>query len=106
MNSKEYQTEILRTYAGSDNPYEKLLLGALGLAGETGEVVDHIKKVQFAGHALDIEHLTEELGDVLWYAGLICSAVGCTLDDVMQMNVTKLRKRYPNGFDPERSINR
>ena len=84
----------------------KLNLAALGLTGESGEVADHIKKVLFHGHALDVNHVAKELGDILWYLGLACDAIGYSLDDVMQMNVDKLHNRYPNGFDAERSLNR
>lgn len=106
MNGKEYQAEILRTYAGSESMSDKLTLGALGIAGEAGEVVDHIKKVLYSGHTLDADYLAEELGDVLWYIGLAGNAIDCTLDDLMQLNVEKLHRRYPNGFEVQRSINR
>ncbi len=106
MNDKAYIAEIKRTYAGSDDPQEKLTLAALGLTGESGEVADHVKKALFQGHDIDPAHVAKELGDILWYMGLACDAIGYSLDDVMQMNVAKLRRRYPNGFDPERSVHR
>ena len=106
MNSEEYKAEVLRTYAQSDDPKEKLTLAALGLTGESGEVADHVKKALFQGHAIDPDHIAKELGDILWYIALACDAVGYSLDEVMQLNVEKLRKRYPNGFDVERSIHR
>ncbi len=59
MNSQQYQKEVLRTYAGSAEPSEKLTLCALGLTGEAGEVADHMKKALFQGHAIDPEHLAE-----------------------------------------------
>ncbi|MBA2680539.1 MAG: nucleoside triphosphate pyrophosphohydrolase family protein [Ktedonobacteraceae bacterium] len=106
MDGKEYREEVLRTYAGSDDPQEKLTLAALGLTGESGEVADHMKKALFQGHAIDMAHLRKELSDILWYIVLACDATGCSLEDVMQINVDKLRKRYPNGFDAERSVHR
>jgi len=106
MNQEEYMTEVLRTYAGSNTTMDKLTLSALGLAGESGEVADTIKKVLYQGHHLDIMHTIQELGDVLWYLTLACDALECTLEDVMQVNVAKLRDRYPNGFEVERSVNR
>ncbi len=106
ITEQEYMTEVMRTYAGSDTTIDKLTLSALGLAGESGEVADTIKKVLYQGHHLEIMLLVEELGDVLWYLILACNALGCTLADVMNVNVAKLRERYPNGFDPQRSINR
>ncbi len=105
MNQHEYMTEVMRTYAGSDNALDKLTLAALGLTGESGEVADSIKKVLYQGHHLDVAHIIEELGDVLWYLTLACNAVDCTIEDVMNVNVAKLRERYPDGFDLQRSIN-
>jgi len=106
VTRQEYMEEVLRTYAGTWTQIDKLTLGALGLAGESGEVVDRVKKMLYQGHRLDALGLLEELGDVLWYIALMCNALGWTLDDALDLNVTKLRKRYPNGFESERSINR
>lgn len=106
MDNTQYIEEVKRTYAGADEVQVKLTLAALGLTGESGEVADAIKKMLFQGHALDRKHVAKELGDILWYLGLACEAIGYSLDEVMQMNVDKLRARYPQGFDPERSINR
>jgi len=104
LNEHFYVQEILRTYAGSDETRDKLCLGALGLAGESGEVVDLVKKHLYQGHEIDSARMCDELGDVLWYFALICHATGSTLKEVMRGNVEKLRKRYPEGFAVERSI--
>ena len=104
LTEHAYATEVLRTYDGTEE--QKLCLGVLGLAGETGEVVDLLKKHLFQGHPLNRDTLLEELGDVLWYAVLICTALGCSLQEVMQRNVAKLRERYPDGFAVERSLSR
>ncbi len=106
MDGKTYRAEVLRTYAGLDDSEEKLTLAALGLTGESGEVADHMKKYLFQDHAIDAAHIAKELGDILWYLVLACDAIDSSLEDVMLMNVEKLRKRYPNGFDAERSIHR
>ena len=106
MNMHAYTEEIRRTYAGSENPREKLTLSALGLTGEAGEVADHVKKAFFHGHDLDREHLAKELGDILWYVGLACDAIGLSLQEIMHLNVEKLHTRYPNGFEVERSRHR
>ena len=106
MTEQEYMTEVMRTYAGADTTIDKLTLSALGLAGESGEVADTIKKVLYQGHHLDHMALVAELGDILWYLMLACNALDCTLEDVMQVNVTKLQERYPHGFDVLRSIYR
>jgi NTP pyrophosphatase (non-canonical NTP hydrolase) len=83
-----------------------LLNGVMGLNGEAGECIDIVKKHIFQGHELDREHLIEELGDAAWYLAVSCEAVGVTLGEVMQRNVDKLKKRYPDGFDKSRSIKR
>lgn len=87
---------------------KQLLLGAIGLNDEAGEVAGLVKKHIFHGHPIDREKLIKELGDVLWY--LNYTAVRCcgiTLLDVMRQNITKLSARYPEGFfSTERSLNR
>ena len=84
----------------------ELLNGALGLTGEAGEVADMIKKHIFHGHDLPPEDLVKELGDVCWYLALICHACGISIEHIMEKNIEKLRKRYPDGFSTEKSINR
>lgn len=83
-----------------------LVCGAMGLSEESGEVEGLIKKFIFHGHALDIDKVKKELGDVCWYIAMICHALGLDLEDVMQANIDKLKKRYPNGFSEQDSINR
>ena len=109
MTPNEYQEACLRTASDKmyATPYENMLLdGALGLCGESGEVADLVKKSIFQGHPLDRGHIAEELGDCLWYVSITAYAVGYNLDTIMQMNISKLQKRYPDGFDSERSIHR
>lgn len=83
-----------------------VLNGCLGLAGEAGETLDMIKKWIFHEKELDVEHLKKELGDVMWYMAMICYSFGFDLDEILQMNVDKLKARYPEGFDPERANHR
>lgn len=106
MNAEMYIAEVLRTYAGKETREDKLILGSLGLAGESGEVIDMIKKHLYAGHDLNGDALLKEIGDVLWYLALMCSTFGWTLDDAIRVNVDKLHKRFPDGFSSERSIRR
>ena len=77
-----------------------------GLAGEVGELCDHYKKYMRQGHDIDYDHMAEEAGDVMWYLAEIADAMGLTLEDIARRNIDKLRKRYPDGFDPERSMHR
>lgn len=106
MTPNEYQTEALRTAPAGINYFSKLLNGVMGLAGESGEAVDLVKKHVFHEHDLDTEHLAKELGDVAWYLAVTANVIGYDLETILQMNVDKLRKRYPDGFDPDRSQNR
>lgn len=107
MTINDYQEAALRT-ANREKLSDKELLtnGVLGLSGESGECADLVKKHLFQGHELDAEKLANELGDVAWYLALASYAIGYSLEAVLQMNVDKLRKRYPDGFSAERSIHR
>lgn len=130
MTANEYQKAALRTEAPKDlymapqavlnvfartgaitNPEDdlsivRLLDGILGLAGESGEVADILKKVLFQGHKLDKDHIVKELGDIAWYLALASDALGYDLDTIFQTNIDKLAKRYPDGFEINRSIDR
>lgn len=106
MTINEYQNEALRTASGMSKDVPMIVNGVLGLCGESGECTDMVKKHLFQGHELDEEHLAKELGDVAWYLAVSAYSIGYDLETVMQMNVDKLRKRYPEGFDSERSLHR
>nr|DAJ97360.1 MAG TPA: NTP-PPase-like protein [Herelleviridae sp.] len=80
--------------------------GVLGLTGESGECADLVKKHLFQGHDLDKEHLAKELGDVAWYLAVSASAIGYDLETIFAMNVDKLKRRYPDGFDEYLSLHR
>ena len=106
MTINEYQHEALRTESGMNKEYPRILNGLMGLNGEAGEAIDILKKHLFQGHELDKKHLAKELGDVAWYLAVSSAAIGYDLETIFQMNVDKLRARYPDGFDEELSINR
>lgn len=78
----------------------------LGLSGEVGEFNDMIKKWVFHEKNLDMEHAKKEAGDILWYVVMLCESFGWNMEEIMQMNVDKLKARYPEGFDVERANNR
>ena len=105
MTLNEYQQAAQRT-ASTKTPSDKIENGILGLCGETGEVADLLKKYLYQGHELDREKMIKECGDVIWYVAELASGLGMTLEDFCQINVDKLRRRYPDGFDPERSMHR
>ena len=106
LTANAYQREALRTASGMNNQYPMWLNGVLGLTGESGECADMVKKYLFQGHDLDKEHLAKELGDVAWYVAVTAHAIGYTLEDVLRMNMNKLRARYPEGFSAEKSLHR
>ena len=107
MTINEYQTAALRTAQTDKFAAGDLLLNsALGLCGESGEVADLVKKFRFQGHDLDFEHIAKELGDIAWYLAVGSYAIGYDLETILQMNVDKLKARYPNGFSTDRSLHR
>jgi NTP pyrophosphatase (non-canonical NTP hydrolase) len=83
-----------------------LIHGVLKLAGEAGELADLVGKWWGQGHELDREKLIAELGDVLWHVAEVSTALGVDLQEVAYLNLSKLQTRYPEGFDPEHSLNR
>ncbi|MFA6829499.1 MAG: nucleoside triphosphate pyrophosphohydrolase family protein [Bacilli bacterium] len=90
-----------------DGKKDMVLNGVLGLAGESGECCDIVKKVRFQGHEMDNRHLMEELGDVLWYVAETASGLGVTLEEVAQFNLDKLHSRYHGEtFHAVDSVNR
>ncbi len=106
MDSEVYSERARMTMKDESDPQERLMNAALGLAGESGEVCDMVKKYRYHGHELDMTDLIKELGDIQWYIVQACIALGITLDYVMQYNNEKLAKRYKTGFNSVSSINR
>ena len=103
MTGNNYQSKALRTATlKCFDPAN----AALGLTGEAGEVADEVKKCLYQGREWDPEKIIEELGDVMWYVALMAEYFGASLDFVMEYNIDKLQKRYPDGFSFEASENR
>ena len=105
MTINEYQKLAMRT-ANDLPPVQLMANGVLGLCGESGEVADIVKKHLFQGHPLDKDHIASELGDICWYLAITAESIGYDLETVMAKNIEKLKKRYPQGFDSERSLHR
>ena len=97
INFDEYQRAAQRTANKNAYDIEKIMNGCLGLAGESGECCDILKKNMFQGHKLDEEHLIEELGDVLWYCATLSKDLGYTLDEIAEINYQKLHSRQLRG---------
>jgi NTP pyrophosphatase (non-canonical NTP hydrolase) len=84
----------------------KLLHGIMGLDTEQGELMDALKKALIYGKPIDDVNILEEVGDSLWYQSLILDAIGKTFADAMDVNVQKLRARYPEKFTEAQALNR
>jgi NTP pyrophosphatase (non-canonical NTP hydrolase) len=106
MNADEYQKLAERTMTEETGRLDRMTNAALGLAGESGEIADMVKKHLYHGHQLDLVKLKKELGDVQWYIAQMCNAINTTVGEIMELNIEKLLIRYPHGFSFERSINR
>ena len=106
MNVNEYQKLAMVTKNPDLKDRDLLINSVMGLCGESGEVIDLVKKHVSHGPPLNREKLIDELGDVAWYLAECAEAIGVTLEEVLAHNIEKLKKRYPEGFSTERSINR
>ena len=106
MTINEYQKLAMTTLNPALSQKDVLINGVMGLCGESGEAIDIVKKWLAQGHELDKEKLAKELGDICWYVAETATALDLSLEDIMAANIDKLRKRYPEGFDENRSRNR
>lgn len=106
MTLNEYQAQAQRTSNRALEAKGHLLNGVLGLSGEAGECADLVKKHYFQDGRPMFDRLVDELGDVLWYVGETAAALGVSLEEVAAHNVEKLRRRYPEGFEAQRSLHR
>ena len=93
-----------------DADIPRLLTAALGLTAEAGEFTEVVKKIVLQGKPYNednVFHMKRELGDICWYIAQACMALDTTFDEIIEMNVEKLEKRYPGGsFDVHKSENR
>ena len=106
MTINEYQKLAMTTLNPELEKKDVLINGVMGLCGESGEVIDIVKKHLAQGHELDKEKIIKELGDVAWYMAEIATVLDVELEDVFVKNIEKLKKRYPEGFSAEKSIHR
>jgi len=114
MTDKEYQefdyndfVNCLRAHSKDDNKLMDMLHCSVGISGEAGELLDHMKKAMWQGHNIDLDYLVLELGDILFYFTSMCNCIGVDIDIIRKKNIEKLRIRYPDRvFDSERSIHR
>ena len=106
MEINEYQTLAMTTLNPALSQKDVLINSVMGLCGESGEAIDIVKTWLAQGHQLDKEHLAKELGDIAWYLAEAATALDLNLEDILEANIEKLKKRYPEGFDIHRSLER
>ena len=106
MKINEYQELAMRTLNQKLDKKDVLINGVMGLCGEAGEAIDIVKKHLAQGPELDKEKLIKELGDVAWYLAETAYALDIDLETVFKLNIEKLKRRYPEGFEKEKSISR
>ena len=106
MEINEYQKLAMTTLNPALSKKDVLINSVMGLCGESGEAIDIVKKWLAQGHQLDKEHLAKELGDIAWYLAEAATALDLNLEDILEANIEKLKKRYPEGFDIHRSLER
>jgi len=112
VQSKEHEAFIYRIQEleGEGFHSERLLTAAVGLCAEAGEFTEIIKKIVFQGKPVTEEnlfHLKREMGDIMWYFMQACMALDVSPEEIIEMNVDKLKSRYPGGeFDVHYSENR
>ena len=106
MTINEYQQLAMTTLNKEMSKKDMLINGIMGLCGESGEAIDIVKKHLAQGHELDREKLIKELGDIAWYLAEMATVLDIELEEVLVRNIEKLKKRYPEGFNKEKSLNR
>lgn len=106
MTINEYQQLAMTTLNPALDKKDILINGVMGLCGESGEAIDIVKKHLAQGHELDREALIKELGDIAWYLAETATVLDISLEEVLVRNIEKLKKRYPEGFAVEKSLNR
>lgn len=100
--SSEYTADVIRTKSDTgevDKIPVNVLHAAMGMVTEAGEIMDHLKRVSFYGRPIDRVSLVEEMGDLMWYLGLMASELGITFEEVWEKNIAKLKVRYPDKFN-------
>lgn len=105
MTANEYQKLASRTMRKDLNNDETEYHALHGMVGEIGEIHSLYQKF-YQGHIFETEHMKKELGDLIWFIAEYCTAMEWKLEDIMRMNIDKLKARYPEGFETDKSLNR
>ena len=102
----EHLRQFISHYAVSNITPNDLIHGIIGAAGETGELVDALTSSLLKQGPIDTVNVGEEVGDVLWYLALILRSVNSTFEEAMELNIEKLRKRYPDKWSQKAVLDR
>lgn len=115
MTPKQFVKAVLRTESKDEDAIKvrlikgqtyRILHAAMGIATESGELLDAVKKYVFYGKDIDYVNINEEAGDLLWYLALLLDAIGVDFESVMDKNINKLKARYLEKFDNGQANNR
>lgn len=105
MKINEYQQLAARTINKELDSHQLELHALHGLVGEVGELHSLYQKV-YQGHNFDEDHAKKELGDLMWFVAEYCTARGWSIENICSMNIEKLKARFPDGFEVDKSLNR
>jgi NTP pyrophosphatase (non-canonical NTP hydrolase) len=111
MNSQDYIKEALRTEpdlidSQNNNISFRIEHAAMGIATESGEIMDAVKKAKICGEKLDKVNLIEEAGDLMWYLAILADELGVTFENIWEKNIAKLKTRFPDKYNSENAKNR
>lgn len=105
MNIEQYKADSARTLI--DKGYDmNLLHAAMGIGTEAGELLDAFKRKIFYGKELDVVNVKEEIGDIMWYIAILLRELDLDFEDILQLNIDKLRARFPQKFTETHALNR
>ncbi len=110
MNLKEYKEESAQTFAYRKDPLSPettdILHNVIGVATESGELLDQFKKHIYYGKELDVTNVGEEIADCMWYLTNLCRLLDLDMEELLDKNIAKLRVRFPDKFNQEDALNR
>lgn len=105
MEIKDYIEQSERTLIDKGHD-QNLLHAAMGIGTEAGEMLDQFKRVIFYGKDLDVVNVKEEIGDLMWYIAILVRELDLDFNEILQLNIDKLKARFPEKFTQDNALNR
>jgi NTP pyrophosphatase (non-canonical NTP hydrolase) len=105
MNIEQYKADSERTLIDKGHDMN-LLHAAMGIGTEAGELLDAFKRKLFYGKGLDVVNIKEEVGDIMWYVAILLRELDLDFEDILDLNIKKLRARFPDKFTESDALNR